>query len=274
MNDVTAAPVALTPALRGTLISVPQPQMAVVINAATGVPAKFYYPFAQWLAVERDAAVLCWDYRDFGASGQPGGSRATMTDWAIHDAAAARDWLRAHFPELPLWMIGHSLGGMSAGFQPGMDCVDRVITVAAGHGHLSAHPWPFRAYAALLWYVAGPLSCLRRDHFPAARFGLGQSLPKGVFRQWRRWLLSRGSLPADPALGGLAQPGYSGPLTLVAMADDIMMPAPCVEKMAAWFPRAQVEHRLLRPADAGLESLGHVRVFSPRNAAIWPALIA
>jgi predicted alpha/beta hydrolase len=36
--------------LAGTLIAASDPEVAVLIAAATGVPAAFYRPFARWLA--------------------------------------------------------------------------------------------------------------------------------------------------------------------------------------------------------------------------------
>ncbi|GAB4271268.1 MAG: alpha/beta fold hydrolase [Pararhodobacter sp.] len=260
--------------LRGTLSRVEAPRLLVLINGATGVPASFYLPFARWLAEEKHAAVLTWDYRDFGASGSPYRSDTTMTEWVTRDPVAARAWLRAQVPDVPLWVIGHSLGGMALAFQPDTDTIDRIITVASGHGHITDHPWPFQARVWALWYLLGPVATWLLGYFPARRFGLGNDLPKGVFWQWRRWLLARGALPADRRLGGLRDPGYRGPITLVAMEDDVMIPPRCVWKMAGWHPNAQIERRLLVPADHGLAAIGHVHPFSARNSAVWPSLIA
>lgn len=260
--------------LVGTLISVTAPSLTVSINGATGVPASFYRPFARWLALQKNAAVLIWDYRDFGKSGAPYRSPATMTDWAIADPTAIRLWLKARFPVLPLWVIGHSLGGMALAFQPGTSRISRIITLASGQGHVRDHPWPFQAFAWLLWYGIGPLSTVLLGYLPGRRLGLGNDLPKGVFWQWRRWLLDRGSLPADPPLGGLQQPGYGGPLTVIAIEDDQMIPPSAVRKLANWHPNAQAEHRILRPAEFGLPGIGHILVFSARNSAVWPTIIA
>jgi len=260
--------------LCGRLTRTPNPQLAICINGATGVPSSFYLPFAQWLAAEKNAAVLIWDYRDFGQSGSPYTSSATMTDWAITDPTATRAWMQARYPDAPLWVIGHSLGGMGTAFQPGTQSIDRIITVAAGHGHISDHPWPYQAFVWLLWYLWGPLGTLMLGYFPGRRLRLGNDLPKAVFWQWRSWLLDRGALPADQRLGGIQQPGYSGTMTLVALDDDHMIPPPAVWKMAAWHPNAQVQQRLLKPADFGLPAIGHIRAFSTRNRAVWPSLIA
>jgi len=260
--------------LTGTLTQVENPTLVVSINGATGVPAAFYQPFAQWLAVQKNAAVLTWDYRDFGKSGQPYRSKATMTDWAITDPTATRTWLETRFPGLPLWVIGHSLGAMALGFQPDTDRISRIISVAAGHGHITDHPLRARWQSWFFWYLVGPLATTVLGYLPGSRIGLGSDLPKGVYWQWRHWLLTRDSLPADPALGGLNDPGYAGPITILAADDDTMMPPASSWKMAQWHPHAQIECRLLKPADFGLKSIGHIHAFAPRNSAVWPSLIA
>ena len=131
------------------------PTVAVVLHGATGVPQSYYRAFAEWLARARGFIVLTYDYRDFGASarGKAAKSRATMADWGLMDQPAALAALRHAAPGIPLWVIGHSLGGLMLGFQPEMAGVARVITVAAGMVQMGDHPWPFRAKAAafLVW---------------------------------------------------------------------------------------------------------------------------
>ncbi len=279
-----AAPNAI---LRGTLIAPAAPERAILINAATGVPAAFYRPFALWLAETRRAAVLIWDYRDFAGSAArdtapeaPSGaartrlSRATMTDWGIHDAQAARAWLRAAMPGLPLWLIGHSLGALTLPFQQDLDQIDRLVAVAAGPVDVPDHPWPFRVQAWALWHLAGPLAVAALGYLPGRRLGLGSDLPAGVFRQWRRWCTRPASLPGDPDLPGLAQPGLAAPVRLVALADDVMIPPGCVWRLADWLPQAaRIDRCLIDPAAHGLPAVGHIAPFAPRNRALWPALL-
>ncbi|MCC6000723.1 MAG: alpha/beta hydrolase [Pararhodobacter sp.] len=262
--------------LQGTLFTIPEmpPRRAILINPATGVPAGFYAPFAAWLTRAHQAAVLTWDYRDFGASGRPYGSRATMTDWAVHDPCAARDWLRGQFPDLPLWVIGHSLGGMALPFQPRLDEIARAIVIAGGPVHLHDHPWPFRAQAWALWHVAGPLSTALLDHLPGRRLGLGNDLPVSVFHQWKRWCTRPGSLPEDPDLPAPERPGLTCPVKLVALDDDVMIPPASVWKLAQWMPAAQTSQTLLHPAEHGLRTVGHIAAFAPRNRVLWPLIMA
>ena len=266
--------------LRGTLLQTAgkPPARAIMINAATGVPAAFYKPFAQWLATTENAAVLIWDYRDFAASADGAAvtrhSPATMTDWGIHDAEAARAWLVAECPGLPLWLIGHSLGALTVPFQRDLQQIDRLIAVAAGPVDLPDHPWPFRAQAWTMWHLAGPLALAALGYLPGRRLGLGADLPAGVFRQWRRWCTRPASLPGDPDLPGLTRPGLSGAVRLVALADDVMIPPACVWRLAEWLPgAAAIDRVLIDPAAQGLGRVGHIAPFAARNRALWPAIL-
>lgn len=155
----------------------------IQINGATGVKASDYRPFAQWLVREQSAAVLIWDYRDFGASGDPRHSKATMTDWGATDPSAMHRYLARRFPNLPRWCLGHSLGGLALAFQPDAHLYDRAISIAAGEIHASEYRGKMRIFVYLLWYLLGPLILLFRAYFPSNYFGLGHPLPKGVFWQ-------------------------------------------------------------------------------------------
>ena len=245
----------------------------VLINNATGVPARYYASFAKWLAGTQNLITLVWDYRDFGLSGEPERSRATLADWGVEDAAAARGWLRAQFPELPLWLIGHSLGGLALPFQPQLESLSRVITVAAGPVHLSDHPILHRVMVGSTWYGHGPLLTSLMGHFPGKRLGLGANIPGPAYWQWRRWCSRRGSALADPTMPPLAGSSLKAPVTLVAFADDALVPPGAVWWLAEWLPEAQVTRCLIRPQEHGLRRIGHVGAFSPRSRVVWPAII-
>lgn len=260
--------------LRGVLFAGPKPRRAIMINGATGIKASYYKPFAEWLASDQNAAVLVWDYRDFGSSGDPRHSDATMTEWAVTDPTAVHHWLAARFPDLPRWCIGHSLGGMALAFQPDAHQFARVITIGSGQIHTSEYPLFKRIGANALWHLLGPIGCAVRPYFPGRALGLGNNLPKGVFWQWRKWLIHKGSLPQDTPLGGLQNPGLSCDMTIVGISDDELIAPRYTRRLANWSPNARVTFRELAPQTFGLTKIGHLHAFSPRNKALWPALIA
>ena len=72
----------------------------------------------------------------------------------------------------------------------------------------------------------------------------------------------------------LASDSLTCPVTLVAFADDGMVPARAVWRLSGWMPRADVTRRLVTPADHGLARIGHIGAFAGRSRAVWPALVA
>ncbi len=281
--EKTTVPMAVTIAgddavsLAGLLFkSAAPPRVAIVLHGATGVPRDYYARFAAWVAEARQAAVLIYDYRDCGhsARGPVKQARATMADWAIRDQAAALEWLYQNFPDLPLEVIGHSLGGLGLLFHERADQVVRMVAVASGPAHWSRHPPGFLPKALAFWYLAGPLLTILLGYMPGWVLGQGAHLPAGAYWEWRRWCVTRGFYRRDWGRR-LPQPDLSrmkGRLRLVAIADDPMLPPPVVRDLAGFYPAAQVENHLIEPATAGVANIGHLRVFSERCRAVWPVL--
>src|SRR5579862_28942 len=93
------------------------PRAHLVLHGATAVPQSYYVPFANW-ASGQGVGVLTYDYRDFGASRRRPlrESKTTLADWAVRDQSAAEARLAALAPDGPLWVLGHSLGGLGFAF--------------------------------------------------------------------------------------------------------------------------------------------------------------
>ena len=60
---------------------------------------------------------------------------------------------------------------------------------------------------------------------------------------------------------------------LIAIADDVMVPPPAVWRLMGVYPQAEKRQLVLRPADFGLDRIGHLGPFHKRNAVVWPALV-
>jgi predicted alpha/beta hydrolase len=246
----------------------------LVLHAATGVPQSYYAPFAAW-AAGQGVGVLTYDYRDFGDSrrGPLRDSKASLADWAVLDQGAAETRLATLAPDGPLWVLGHSLGGFGFPFRRQDRRVAQITTVGAGTTHVSEHPWRFMPMALAFWYVLGPAGTAIVGYLPGRKLMLGADLPAGVYWQWRKWCTSRDFFRSE--FGNiLPMPDFQhqgAALRLLAMADDVFVPPPAVQRYAALFPQAA--YRILRPAEFGLASLRHIEIFSARNAAAWPTLL-
>lgn len=253
------------------------PRAAVLLNGATGVPAGFYRAFAEWLAAQRGMAVLTYDYRDFGASaeGHPRASRAGMADWSLRDPAAALARLRALFPDSPLWVIGHSLGGLWLHHQPGIDGVARIVTLGSGLTHVDDHPAHYRWRARLFWSAPVAALARARGFLPGQMLRFGPDLPLQVYLDWRRWCTTRG-WPADgpdDAAFPAAPGNVTAQMRLIAVEDDALVPPAAVWRLMTCYPEAVKRQLVLRPAAFGLRRIGHLEAFHRKNAVLWPAIV-
>ncbi len=259
---------------------------AVLINSATAVPRKIYRRFAGYLA-RRGSAVLTYDYRGIGDSRQRArsgatrpkslaGFKASMSDWAALDITAAVRWMRERYHNLPLGYVGHSFGGQALGLLPNNAEVRRALFVAAqaGYWKLMDSPERYRVYA-LLNFAGAPVNRLF-GYTPGWAVG-GEDLPKGVFEQWKRWVMSPRYLFDEPNFKALSNfTNYTGALRSIHLADDPWATRPSVELLCAGFKATTPDIVTITPADAGVAGIGHLGFFRPehrdtlwRGAAEW-----
>lgn len=252
------------------------PRAAVVIHGATAVPCRYYEAFARWLSAARTAAVLIYDYRDYGGSarGPTRRARATMAAWGVDDQDAALGFLCRRYPDLPIEVIGHSMGGMFMAFHRDAARVGRLTAVASGPVHWTRHPAWFTPAVMAFWFAVGPLLTALLGYLPGRRIGLGANVPAGVYWQWRRWCTTRGFHRVDWGRR-LPQPDLASvrcPVRAIAVADDAMMPPAVVRDLDQFYPFAAMENRVISPGEAGCARIGHLRVFSERCRAVWPII--
>ncbi|MBN9008352.1 MAG: alpha/beta fold hydrolase [Rhizobiales bacterium] len=259
---------------------------AVLINSATAVPRQIYKGFASYLA-KRGSAVLTYDYRGTGDSRQKSlvgynqfkslaGFQASMADWAALDATAAATWMRERYNNLPLGYVGHSFGGQALGLLPNNTEIARALLVAsqAGYWGLMTSPERYRVYV-LLNFIGVPLTKLLG--YAPGRMGLGLDLPKGVFLQWVRWVMSKRYMFDDPTLEAVANfSKYHGALRALCISDDPWATRSAVELLCSGFTSITPEIDVIAPADVGAPRIGHFGFFRPqhrdtlwRGAAEW-----
>ncbi|WP_316013443.1 alpha/beta fold hydrolase [Roseobacter sp. HKCCA0434] len=253
------------------------PRAVAIIHSAAGVPAGYYAAFADWLMAERHVHVLIYDYRDMGwsAEGPVSRSRATMADWGVTDQSAMLDHAIARFPDLPVWIIGHSMGGFCLPFHAQADRVTRHIAIASGPAYWPTHPFSFMPVVIAFWFLVGPIATQVCGYLPGKSFGFNADLPAGVFWQWRRWCTDRRFYRPDYG-GVLPWPEPErivAKVELIGFSDDPMMPSARVARLADYYPRARTSFREIDPQDVGLAKIGHIGAFARRNAALWPHLV-
>jgi predicted alpha/beta hydrolase len=236
----------------------------VVINAATAVKRRYYERFAQYLA-QHGFAVVTYDYRGIGDSRPENlrGFNARMRDWGELDQPAVVDHARAWQPNVPLSIVGHSVGGQIFGLLREPQRVSRVLMVAAQHNYWRLWRLQERYVLWALWTVLMPSASHAFGYFPSSAFGLGEALPKGVALDWAHWCRSRGALVQ--AIGGDTAERfkqYRGPILSLSFDDDHKFaPRGAVDGLLTFYTNARSRHLHLSASSLGLRSVGHFGFF-------------
>lgn len=249
--------------------------LQAVIGAAMGVPQRYYADFAAWLATQ-GVRVLTFDYRGHADSLALLQHRrvrhvdATLHDWRA-DYEAATLHLHALAPELPLRLIGHSLGAQLPGLFERTDHIDGLLAVAAGSGYWRQNAPQLRRRVLFMWHGLVPVLTPLFGYFPGKRIGAVGDLPAGVIRQWRRWCLHPDYSGSE---GPAARQRYAAvrfPILALSISDDEMMTLPGTQSLLALYANAPHAIERVTPADHGLARIGHLGWFHRRHQAdLWP----
>ena len=263
--------------LAGLVLEAHGARGALAINGATGFKREFYLKFAGYCAL-RGYHALVYDYRGIGASARHPltAEDARMSDWGRLDMPAALATLAARFAPLPLATVGHSVGGQLLGCMPNHSLARAHVLVAASTGYWRRQHVPFRYLALAFWKLHGPLMLHLVGYVPHGLLWTGESLPRGVFLQWRRWCLQ--ATPFGPQLAEeLRDSRYAevrAPLLSLSFSDDPIATPPAVEALLASYPNAQIERRWIHPREAGVRHIGHHGFFSERHRdSLWRAAL-
>ncbi len=249
--------------------------LPVLISPATGVPQRFYFRFAAWLAAQGHT-VLVFDYRGIGQSLQRPlkGHRATLAEWGQQDQVAAVNWLLAHSGQDQIALIGHSAGGQMMGLLPNHKRIARVVGVATSTGWFKAMRPAFKWQARFALRLAVPLASVFKGYGPTSWFGLGEDLPTQVARQWGQWCAAGGY--ATNAVKGQPQRDFHAevrmPITVLHASDDDIANPATVADLLRTFPHAPKRSRMVQPRELGLQRLGHIDWFRPSHQAVWPLI--
>ena len=256
----------------------PTPSTAVVIACGAGIPARFYYGLARYLAV-RGAAVLTFDYRGIGTSriGNLRGMAGGMDDWAFHDIAAALVVAGNTYPHLPLSAVAHSVGTLLMGAAPGATRLSRSVFIGAHTGYWRDYHAKWRWPLFLVWHAFMPALTRIVGFFPGRKLRLGEDLPRQVALDWagrRQPALVRTKQDAHrfgPHLHRYAE--FRAETLALSISDDAFAPPDAAERLLAMFPSLVAVRETVTPASLGTRRLGHFG-FLRRGPGkyIWPRI--
>lgn len=229
-----------------------KPWGTALVGNAMGVRQQFYAPFARFLAAH-GLHVLTFDY------GVPD-TDVTVTDWSRRDLSQMLSEARQPAPALPLFFVGHSLGGQLIGVTPGNEAVTASLHIATGSGYYRFnHRRPL--LVRTLWFVYMPLFTPLFGYFPGKMLRAVGDLPRGVARQWRRWCLHPDYLLCEPGAHE-AYADFRAPILSYSFEDDDLNTKNGIDFIHSSYP--DVTRRHVHPREVGQSRIGHFGFFNER----------
>lgn len=254
--------------LGATWFTAPARRGVIVINSGAGFPQTFYFKLA-FYATERGYDALVYDYRGMGASASADitSERARMSDWGLLDMRAALAAAAERAAGAPLATLGHSIGGQFLGLLANHTLARAHVQIATSVGYWPWEQAPFKYFAWWFWRVHGPLMLAFKGYIPTGGGWAGLPLPRGVYKEWRRWCLRPDHFGPDLAtyLSDNVFAQIRAPLLTLSFSDDPIATRRAVEAINQFFPHVQRESRWYSPADAGGNRIGHEGFFASRN---------
>ena len=250
----------------------------VVINAATGVLARYYHRYARFLA-EQGFDAVTYDYRGIGLSRPADLKRCgyRWSEWGTRDFEAVLGFARQHRPDGPLFVVGHSIGGFLPGLAGNARWIDRMLTVGAQYAYWPDYAWRRRLGLVWRWHVLMPLLTAICGYFPGRRLGWLEDLPAGVALEWSfRGKHAENSHPRRERAEILARfAAVSAPILAVTMSDDEFGTVPAIRRALAYYRSSPATAVRLTPQDYDLAEIGHFSLFHDRHrAGFWQDTLA
>jgi predicted alpha/beta hydrolase len=240
-----------------------QPKGAVLIVPAMGTPQEYYRAFAEWLS-RQGLLAATFDYRGTGLSRPKRlrGFEADIFDWARLDCAAMIEILANENPRVPLYWIGHSLGGQILALVPNRERIAKAVTIATGSGYWLETVPSLRPKAFWLFQVVTPIALALWGYFPGRTLRKIGDLPKGVMAQWRAWCLNpHYSYGAESDAVRAQYAAVRTPIVSLSFSDDEMMSLRSTEAMHGYYSGAPRRMQRISPQEIGVPRIGHFGFF-------------
>lgn len=252
-------------------------RMAILVSSGTAYPMGFYDRIARWLAA-RGAMVLTFDYRgiDKSAPETLKGFDVDYPDWGRLDQPAAVKALAEASGGLPLYHLGHSVGGSFIGFMPNHADIRRHAFVSVGSGYWPHHHRSYNPMELFFWFGFGPMHLRRHGYIKQGRLWTGTDLPGRVFSTWKRWCQKPDYFLSELRSGQLGPHHYDdvkSPIRSWLFTDDPIATANSAPVLMSAYSTAPQESVMKSPADYGRAKIGHDGAFRKGMEPLWQEIL-
>lgn len=232
---------------------------ALLLQPAMGVKASYYEKLAAALH-QAGFHVIVSELRGHE---EHGGRRPGRDyDFGYHEMLT-EDWplavqaTKTRFPQAPLYLFGHSLGGQISMLYAGQhaDQLAGLVLVAISSVH-----WRLWGFAFLLYSQTTVLVSALLGHFPGKVFKFAGREARSVIADWARqartgdFRLGRPQVNHREALARVTLP-----VLAVSLQGDFFAPKHAADDLVAKMPQAQLTRLHLDPKAMGIDGVDHFR---------------
>lgn len=260
--------------ITATIFEAKGSRTVLVISSATGVKQSYYKRFSEYVSAS-GITVITFDYSGIGYSlkGSIKENNSQASDWGKTDLEAVLQYVKEHYPESKINILGHSIGGQLIGQSKSAVDAAKIILVAAQTGYWKF--WTgFRRYRMWAnWNIVFPLVVHIFGYLPSKKLTGMENLPKHVARQWCKWCMDPNYLFGSIPEADLYFKNIAAPLTAISIDDDTFAPTQNVDWLTEQYSAAKVSRIHINPRDFDMDRIGHFGIFQePSRARIWEIL--
>ncbi len=233
----------------------------IICMPAMGVCASFYEPLAQEL-VNAGFNAVTGDLRGLGHSVV---KPSKSVDFGYHEMVSF-DWpaivnkTKSLFPENPVFLLGHSMGGQINALYAGAsgNKVDGMILVASGSVYYKNWPFP-KNIVVLAGTRIAKLLANRLGYFPGHRVGFGGKGAKTVISDWADSALTgRYEIAGSPHDFEALLEKVSIPILAVSIKGDDFAPPKSTHHLCRKMKQASTTYRQIQKNRDASHQLDHV----------------
>jgi predicted alpha/beta hydrolase len=247
-----------------------KPRAQIVLAGATGVPQGFYKRYA--LAANKAGFnILTLDYRGVGQSKPQSlkGYKMDYLDWGAQDLAAAVDHASSYTH--PIFVVGHSYGGHAIGLLPNYAKIEAAYVFGTGAGWSGWMPPLERVKVNIMWKLIAPLFVKKYGYLAWSKLGMGEDLPKDVYRQWKHWCQFPHYFFDDPSMAHIHEQyaAFNKPIIAANATDDKWAQPRSRDAFFKGYSGAEVTSVDIHPSKVGMKVIDHMGYFKKEAGLIW-----
>lgn len=231
----------------------------ILMHPALGTPAGYYMKLAEQLC-ERNSWVIGIEELRGNASSSVRASRGS--DWGYwqipsFDMPANLAKLRSLYPDGPLYLMGHSIGGIMISLyvakqlaeknKEAFDDIQGMLIIASGSLYHKNYPNP------RIWYIAFLIMFLVYvfGYLPGKHLKLGNIEAKSLMLDWAHEIRTGRCEPKlcpHPNIAGELKK-FNKPVHFISFDKDSYVPHESTARLATFFPEETTTHLKVDPND-------------------------